>query len=210
MPLLETRGLTRRFPGVLALDHVDFAAEAGEVHAVCGANGAGKSTLMNILAGTLPASAGTILLDGEAAAFAIARRCARRRHRHRLPGVQLDPRAHRRRQHLSRPRVHPRPGLVDRGRARDGRARAAEALRHPSRRRTSSSARSASPTVSSSSSRARFPPRPASSSSTSRRRCSRSPSRTSSSASSARSRRAACSSSISRTGWRRFSRSPTA
>ena len=70
MPLLETRGLTRRFPGVLALDHVDFAAEAGEVHAVCGANGAGKSTLMNILAGTLPASAGAILLDGAEAAFA--------------------------------------------------------------------------------------------------------------------------------------------
>jgi ABC-type sugar transport system ATPase subunit len=55
---------------VLALDHVDFAADAGEVHAVCGANGAGKSTLMNILAGTLPASAGTILLDGAEAAFA--------------------------------------------------------------------------------------------------------------------------------------------
>ena len=70
MPLLEAIGLSRRFPGVLALDHVDFAAEAGEVHAVCGANGAGKSTLMNILAGTLPASSGTILLDGKPAAIA--------------------------------------------------------------------------------------------------------------------------------------------
>ena len=70
MPLLETRGLTRRFPGVLALDGVDFAAERGEVHAICGANGAGKSTFMNILAGALPASAGTILIDGKPAAFA--------------------------------------------------------------------------------------------------------------------------------------------
>jgi ABC-type sugar transport system ATPase subunit len=70
MPLLETRGLTRRFPGVVALDHVDFAAESGEVHAVCGANGAGKSTLMNILAGALPASSGTMLIDGAPAAFA--------------------------------------------------------------------------------------------------------------------------------------------
>jgi ABC-type sugar transport system ATPase subunit len=69
MPLLETRGLTRRFPGVVALDHVDFAAEGGEVHAVCGANGAGKSTLMNILAGALPATSGTVLIDGVAVAF---------------------------------------------------------------------------------------------------------------------------------------------
>jgi ABC-type sugar transport system ATPase subunit len=70
MPLLETRGLTRRFPGVLALDHVDFAATSGEVHAVCGANGAGKSTLMNILAGALPPTSGAILLDGAPAVFA--------------------------------------------------------------------------------------------------------------------------------------------
>jgi ABC-type sugar transport system ATPase subunit len=69
MPLLETCGLTRRFPGVLALDHVDFAAERGEVHAVCGANGAGKSTLMNILAGALPPSSGTVTIDGAPASF---------------------------------------------------------------------------------------------------------------------------------------------
>lgn len=64
MALLQTRALTRRFPGVLALDGVDFSAEAGEVHAVCGANGAGKSTLMNILSGTIPATSGDVLLDG--------------------------------------------------------------------------------------------------------------------------------------------------
>ncbi|MBL8580700.1 MAG: sugar ABC transporter ATP-binding protein, partial [Rhizobiaceae bacterium] len=66
MPLLETHALTRKFPGVVALDHVDFAAEGGEVHAVCGANGAGKSTLMNVLSGTIPPSSGSIAIAGAA------------------------------------------------------------------------------------------------------------------------------------------------
>ncbi|MBS3651722.1 sugar ABC transporter ATP-binding protein [Pseudaminobacter sp. 19-2017] len=69
MPLLQTHALTRRFPGVLALDHVDFAAEAGEVHAVCGANGAGKSTLMNLLSGTITPTSGTISVNGETVSF---------------------------------------------------------------------------------------------------------------------------------------------
>ena len=50
-PIVETRGLTKRYPGVVALDHVDFALEAGEVHVLFGENGAGKSTLISILAG---------------------------------------------------------------------------------------------------------------------------------------------------------------
>lgn len=70
MPLLQTHALTRRFPGVLALDHVDFAAESGEVHAVCGANGAGKSTLMNILSGTIHPTSGTIAIAGQPVSFA--------------------------------------------------------------------------------------------------------------------------------------------
>jgi len=70
MPLLQTHKLTRRFPGVLALDHVDFAAESGEVHAVCGANGAGKSTLMNVLSGTIHPSSGTISIAGDQVSFA--------------------------------------------------------------------------------------------------------------------------------------------
>ena len=64
MPLLETRGLSKRFPGIVALDDVDFEADAGEVRAVVGANGAGKSTFMNILAGVFPPSAGEIRLAG--------------------------------------------------------------------------------------------------------------------------------------------------
>ncbi len=63
MTLLQTRAVTRRFPGVVALHEVDFSARAGEVHAVCGANGAGKSTLMNVLSGTIEPSSGQILID---------------------------------------------------------------------------------------------------------------------------------------------------
>lgn len=67
--LLEARGLRKSFPGVLALDGVDFTLERGSVHAVCGENGAGKSTLMNILMGIYPRDDGEILLDGESVTF---------------------------------------------------------------------------------------------------------------------------------------------
>ena len=63
-PLLEMRGISRRFPGVLALDHVDFDLRAGEVHALVGENGAGKSTLINILAGVYQPSGGILELQG--------------------------------------------------------------------------------------------------------------------------------------------------
>ena len=49
--LLEVKRVSKQFPGVQALDRVDFTLDAGSVHAVCGENGAGKSTLMNILMG---------------------------------------------------------------------------------------------------------------------------------------------------------------
>jgi ribose transport system ATP-binding protein len=69
-PILAIRQLSRRFPGVLALDGVDFDILPGEVHALVGENGAGKSTLIGILAGVLQPSGGQILVDGQPVTFA--------------------------------------------------------------------------------------------------------------------------------------------
>ena len=65
--LLEMRGISKVFPGVRALDHVNLAVEAGEIHAICGENGAGKSTLMKVLSGVYPHGSyeGEILYDGQ-------------------------------------------------------------------------------------------------------------------------------------------------
>jgi simple sugar transport system ATP-binding protein len=63
------RGITKHFPGVLANDHVDFEAAAGEVHALLGENGAGKSTLSNILTGLYRPDEGEIFLYGRRAHF---------------------------------------------------------------------------------------------------------------------------------------------
>src|SRR5438128_10169685 len=68
-PVLELRGITKQFPGVLANDHIDFDLLDGEVHALLGENGAGKSTLMNIVYGLYSADVGEIVIKGERVQF---------------------------------------------------------------------------------------------------------------------------------------------
>jgi simple sugar transport system ATP-binding protein len=63
------RSIVKRFPGVLANDHVDFELRAGEIHALLGENGAGKSTLMNVLAGLYRQEAGIIKVNGRQVEF---------------------------------------------------------------------------------------------------------------------------------------------
>jgi ribose transport system ATP-binding protein len=72
-PFLEMRGISKSYPGVQALDHVDFDVRAGEVHALVGENGAGKSTFVKILAGAVRADAGEILVEGKPVTIASPR-----------------------------------------------------------------------------------------------------------------------------------------
>jgi simple sugar transport system ATP-binding protein len=67
--VIETRGITKRFPGVVANDRIDFEIKAGEIHAILGENGAGKTTLMKILFGLVQPDEGGIYIGGERVKF---------------------------------------------------------------------------------------------------------------------------------------------
>ncbi|PVD10421.1 sugar ABC transporter ATP-binding protein [Streptomyces sp. CS147] len=69
-PVLEARSVSKRFPGVVALDDVSFALRAGEVHALVGENGAGKSTLIKVLTGVYRSDGGEVRVSGEPVRFA--------------------------------------------------------------------------------------------------------------------------------------------
>src|SRR5438132_7129333 len=68
-PILELRGITKRFQGIVANDHIDLDLRRGEVHALLGENGAGKTTLMNVLYGLSKPDAGEILVNGDVVSF---------------------------------------------------------------------------------------------------------------------------------------------
>ena len=67
--VVRMASICKEFPGVRALDQVDFSLNAGEVHALVGENGAGKSTLMKVLTGVYKKDSGKILVDGEETEF---------------------------------------------------------------------------------------------------------------------------------------------
>ena len=69
LPIVEMRAITIRFPGVLALDGVDFVLRRGEIHSLMGENGAGKSTLIKALTGVYPIDGGSIAVAGEPRVF---------------------------------------------------------------------------------------------------------------------------------------------
>ncbi|RMF84057.1 MAG: ATP-binding cassette domain-containing protein, partial [Nitrospinota bacterium] len=66
VPLVQMRGMSKRFPGVVANDRIDLTVHAGEIHALLGENGAGKTTLMKLLYGVYRPDAGEIVIDGKA------------------------------------------------------------------------------------------------------------------------------------------------
>lgn len=76
--ILEMKGITKVFPGVVANDHINFTLKKGEVHSLLGENGAGKSTLMGILSGVYHPTEGEIILEGKDVRFESARDAIRK------------------------------------------------------------------------------------------------------------------------------------
>ena len=87
--IFEMQKVSKKFPGVQALDKVDFNCRHGEVHALVGENGAGKSTLMKILAGAYRQDEGKIIVKGEEVSFSESQRSAGKRYHDHISGVQF-------------------------------------------------------------------------------------------------------------------------
>src|SRR6266508_3568156 len=76
--VLEARGMTRRFGGLVAVDNVSFGVRQGEIFGLIGPNGAGKTTLFNLMTGLTPPSSGQVLYDGQDIARLSPHRIAQR------------------------------------------------------------------------------------------------------------------------------------
>lgn len=86
---LKMDGVSKRFPGTLAVDKVDFDVRAGEVHALLGENGAGKSTLMKMLAGSYNDYTGKIFINSKHVELHSPANAKKRRYSDDIPGVKF-------------------------------------------------------------------------------------------------------------------------
>ena len=103
-PLLELKGVSKRFGAVTALDGVDFHVDAGEVMALVGDNGAGKSTMIKTIAGIHPIDEGEILWEGKPVTIHGPKDSAAPGDRGRLPGPGAVRQPRRRPEHVPGPR----------------------------------------------------------------------------------------------------------